>query len=167
MQTNLCSAASTRTPPAKGSQLSMQTNLCSAASTRTPPAKGSQRTINLRTKARSKRNDRFAQRRIGRFSHFHIRGLFSTVHRGQYGTALTPGGRCLRPHRQTGITSNRSCTVHFTFVSCHRKPISTLLRALRKTGCSSKERLYQINGATPPTTKKAGSSEKSLPQNVT
>ena len=36
----------------------MQTSLCSAASTRTPPAKGSRRTINLRTKpAQSETNN--------------------------------------------------------------------------------------------------------------
>ncbi len=59
-------------------QLSPQTNLCSAASTRTPPAKGSQRTINLRTKAHSKRNEQFAVARIVRFSLFRNHGLSKT-----------------------------------------------------------------------------------------
>ena len=36
-----------------------------------------------------------------------FRGLFDTEHRELYGTALTPGGRWLRPPRQIGITSNR------------------------------------------------------------
>ncbi len=36
-----------------------------------------------------------------------FRGLFGEQHRVQYGTALTPGGRWLRPPRQIGITSNR------------------------------------------------------------
>ena len=39
-----------------------------------------------------------------------FRGLFDAVHREQYGTALTPGGRWLRPLRMNGITSNSGHT---------------------------------------------------------
>ena len=45
--------------------------------------------------------------RIVRFSTSSLRGLLNAAHREQYGTALTPGGRCLRALRQTGIATNR------------------------------------------------------------
>ena len=47
----------------------------------------------------------------------------------QYGTALTPGGRWLRPPRQGGITSNLRCGEHFTFVGCQCKQIIAPPRA--------------------------------------
>ena len=59
-------------------------------------------------KARSKRNEQFAQRRIVRFSFFRLRGLskYNAIHCEQSGTALTPGGRCLRALRMRSVASN-------------------------------------------------------------
>ena len=108
-----CSAANTEpsATPSEGFLMpqAIRSIARSAASTRPPPAQGSLRMVTfVRNKARSKINERFAQWRES-FVYLYIafRGLLNTALRDQYGTALTPGGRWLRPHRQSGIASNR------------------------------------------------------------
>ena len=107
----------------------MQTSHCSAASTRPPPAQGSRRTVLSENKARSKRNVRFVQWQIVRFSLYRVRGLFDAAHCGQSGTALTPGGRWLRPLRMIGIISNPNCAVTYMSIGSQCKQITAPPRA--------------------------------------
>ena len=85
----------------------------------------------LKNKARSKRNERFAQRPNRSFL---FERAFDAAHCEQFGTALTPGGRWLRPPRMTGITSNK----------CHTKVyVIRLIEAhtyLRDFLCRAKDR---------------------------
>ena len=88
-----------------------------------------ERCARMKLKARLKRNARFAQRQIVRFSLYRVRGLFDAAHCGQSGTALTPGGRWLRPHRQSSIISNPNCAVTFMSIGSQCKQVTAPPRA--------------------------------------
>ena len=65
--------------------------------------------------------------RIVRFFLYRVSRAFCVQHSEPYGTALTPGGRCLRAPRQRGIASNR----------CHTKVYAMRLLEVIPSHCSA------------------------------